>query len=407
MKRSALLPIAVGLVTAAAALGGCGRSQDGAHQGMPPAAVSTVTVQPADIPVAFEHTGQTIGSKEVEVRARVTGILGKRLFNEGSPVKAGQPLFLIDPATFEAQAAAAEAELSRARAQLAQSQREAARLKPLAEKRAVGQKEADDAQSNAELAAAAVKSAEARLKEAQLSLGYTRVNAPISGLSGRAAKSEGSLVNANETLLTAISQTDPMWIQFFIAENDQLRLSRAAAEGKLALPKDNGYEVTVRLSDNSTLPRKGTINFADPRVGSTTGSYEMRASFANADGLLKPGQFVRVTLGGAVRKNAIAVPQVAVMDGPQGKFVYVPGKDKDGKEVALPRPVTVGDWVDGVGGPGSNRWIVESGLAAGDAVIVEGLARVMFPGQPITVVPPGGAATPPTGAPPADDSKKK
>lgn len=363
-----------------------------------------MTVQPADIPVAFEHTGQTIGSKEVEVRARVTGILDKRLFNEGSPVKAGQPLFLIDPATFEAQAAAAEAELSRARAQLAQSEREAARLKPLAEKRAVGQKEADDAQSNAELAAAAVKSAQARLKEAQLNLGYTRVNAPISGLSGRAAKSEGSLVNANETLLTAISQTDPIWIQFFIAENDQLRLSRAAAEGKLALPKDNGYEVTVRLADNSTLPRKGTINFADPRVGSTTGSYEMRASFANADGLLKPGQFVRVTLGGAVRKNAIAVPQVAVMDGPQGKFVYVPGKDKDGKEVALPRPVTVGDWVDGTNG---HRWIVESGLAAGDAVIVEGLARVMFPGQPITVVPAGATAAPPAGAPPADESKKK
>ena len=374
------------------------------HQGMPPAAVSIVTVQPADIPVSFEHTGQTIGSKEVEVRARVTGILGKRLFNEGAAVKAGQPLFLIDPATFEAQAAAAEADLSRARAQLAQSEREAARLKPLAEKRAVGQKEADDAQSNAELAAASVKAAQARLREAQLNLGYTRVSAPISGLSGRAGKSEGSLVNANETLLTAISQTDPIWIQFFIAENDQLRLSRAATEGKLTLPKDNGYEVTVRLSDNSTLPRKGTINFTDPRVGPTTGSYEMRASFANADGLLKPGQFVRVTLGGAVRKNAIAVPQVAVMDGPQGKFVYVPGKDKDGKEVALPRPVTVGDWVDGANG---NRWIVESGLAAGDAVIVEGLARVMFPGQPITVVPSGATAPPPAGAPPADNAAKK
>jgi len=404
MKRSAPPALALGIALAAVVLGGCGRSQDAGHHGMPPAAVSTVTVQPADIPVAFEHTGQTIGSKEVEVRARVTGILDKRLFTEGSPVKAGQPLFLIDPATFEAQAAAAEAELSRARAQLAQSEREAARLKPLAEKRAVGQKEADDAQSNAELAAAAVKSAQARLKEAQLNLGYTRVNAPISGLSGRAARSEGSLVNANETLLTAISQTDPIWIQFFVAENDQLRLSRAAAEGKLTLPKDNGYEVTVRLADNAPLPRKGTINFADPRVGPTTGSYEMRASFANADGLLKPGQFVRVTLGGAVRRNAIAVPQVAVMDGPQGKFVYVPGKDKDGKDVALPRPVTVGDWVDGTNG---NRWIVESGLAAGDAVIVEGLARVMFPGQPITVVPAGATAAPPAGAPPADDSKKK
>lgn len=406
MKRSALPFVASGLVAITIGMTGCGRSQDGQQQGMPPAAVSIVTVQLADIPVAFEHTGQTIGSKEVEVRARVTGILGKRLFNEGTYVKAGQPLFLIDPASFEAQAAAAEAELTRARAQFAQSEREAARLKPLVEKRAVGQKEADDAQSNAELAAASVKAAQARLTESRLNLGYTRVNAPISGLSGRAAKSEGSLVNANESLLTAISQTDPIWIQFFIAENDQLRLSRAAAEGKLALPKDNGYDVAVRLSDNVVLPRKGTINFADPRINPATGSYEMRASLANADGLLKPGQFVRVTLGGAVRRSAITVPQVAVLDGAQGKFVYVPGKDKDGKDVALPRPVTVGDWVDGAAGASGNRWIVESGLAAGDAVIVEGLARVMFPGQPIQVVPAGSSA-PAAGAAPADSAPRK
>lgn len=403
MKRSVLPYVASGLVALSLGIVGCGRSADGQPHGMPPAAVSVVTVQPADIPVAFEHTGQTIGSKEVEVRARVTGILGKRLFNEGAYVKAGQPLFLIDPASFEAQAAGAEADLARARAQLAQSEREAARLKPLVEKRAVGQKEADDAQSNAELAAASVKAAQARLTEARLNLGYTRVNAPISGLSGRAAKSEGSLVNANESLLTAISQTDPIWVQFFIPENQQLLLSRAAAEGRLALPKDNGFDVAVRLSDNVVLPRKGTINFADPRISPATGSYEMRASLANADGLLKPGQFVRVTLGGAVRKNAIAVPQVAVLDGPQGKFVYVPGKDKDGKEVALPRPVTVGDWVDGTSG---NRWIVETGLAAGDVVIVEGLARVMFPGQPIQVVPAGATAPPAAGAAPADDAKK-
>jgi len=383
------LSIALLAALLAAALAGCGRAEGNASQGMPPAAVSTMVVQAGDVPVAFEHTGQTVGSKEVEVRARVTGILGNRMYGEGTAVKAGQPLFVIDPASFEAQAAAAEAELARARAQQAQSEREAARLKPLAEKRAVGQKEADDAQSNAELAAAAVKAAQARLKEAQLNLGYTRVNAPINGLSGRAVQSQGSLVNANETLLTTISQTDPMWIRFFIAENDQLRWSRAAAEGKLALPKDNGFEVTVRLADNSELPRKGTINFADPRVNHNSGSYEMRATLDNADGRLKPGQFVRVRLAGAARTNAIAVPQTAVMDGPQGKFVYVPGKDKDGKDVALPRAVTVGDWVDGSDG---NRWIIESGLAPGDAVIVEGLARVMFPGQPIQVVPPATAA---------------
>jgi len=392
MKPS-ILPVAVLASLFAAVLAGCGRAEGNANQGMPPATVSTMVVHAGDVPVAFEHVGQTVGSKEVEVRARVTGILGDRLYGEGTAVKAGQPLFVIDPQSFEAQAAAAEAELARALAQQAQSEREAARLKPLAEKRAVGQKEADDAQSNAELAAAAVKAARARLKEAHLNLGYTRVNAPITGLSGRAARSQGSLVNANETLLTTISQIDPMWIRFFISENEQLRWSRAAAEGKLALPKDNGYEVTVRLADGSELPRKGTINFADPRVNHNSGSYEMRATLNNADGQLKPGQFVRVKLAGAARTNAIAIPQTAVLDGPQGKFVYVPGKDKDGKDVALPRPVAVGDWVDGSEG---NRWIIESGLAPGDAVIVDGLARVMFAGQAIQIVPPATAANEPT-----------
>lgn len=389
MKSPALAIVLLASLSAAV-LAACGRAEGNANHGMPPAAVSTMVVQAGDVPVTFEHVGQTVGSKEVEVRARVTGILSNRMYGEGTAVKAGQPLFIIDPATFEAQAAAAEAELARARAQHAQSEREAARLKPLVEKRAVGQKEADDAQSNAELAAAAVKSAAARLREAQLNLGYTRVTAPINGLSGRAVQSQGSLVNANETLLTTISQTDPMWIRFFITENDQLRWSRAAAEGRLALPKDNGFVVTVRLADDSELPRKGTINFADPRVNHNSGSYEMRATLDNADGRLKPGQFVRVKLAGAARTNAIAVPQTAVLDGPQGKFVYVPGKDKDGKDVALPRPVTVGDWVDGSDG---HRWIIESGLAPGDAVIVEGLARVMFPGQPIQVVPPATASS--------------
>ena len=406
-SRSTRFSIAIGLVSSVLAISGCGRTESQGHAGgMPPAQVSTVTVQPTDIPVQFEYAAQTVGSKEVEVRARVTGILEKRLFNEGAAVKAGQPLFVIDPTTFAAQTAAVEAELALARAQLAQSQREAARLKPLVEKRAVGQKEADDAQSNAELAAAAVKAAEARLRESQQNLSYTRVNASISGLSGRAAMSEGSLVSANETLLTTISQTDPMWIVFHIAENEQLKLARAASEGRLTLPKANSFDVTIRMGDGSVLPRKGTINFADPRINATTGTYEMRATVPNSDGALRPGQFVRVTLGGAIRKNAITVPQIAVLDGPQGKFVYTPGKDKDGKQVALPRPVVVGDWLDGAD---AKRWIIESGLAAGDAVIVEGLARIMFPGQPIQVAPPGSvpAASGAPGAPPATDPSKK
>jgi len=386
-------------------LAACGPTPQGGFQGFPPAAVTTLVLQPRTLPVSYEYVGQTAGSKEVEVRARVTGILEKRLFAEGAPVKAGQPLFLIDPKPLEAQAAAADAEVARARAQLTQAEREVTRLKPLAERRAIGQKEADDAISNAELARATVKAAEARLAEVSLSLGYTRVNAPIAGLSSRANKSEGSLVNANETLLTMISQVDPIWVPFGVSENDRLGLERAVAAGRLVLPKGNAYDVTVRLSDGSAFPRKGRINFSDTRVNPATGTYEMRAEIANADGALKPGQFVRVVLKGATRTNAIAVPQVAVQDGPQGKFVYVTGKDKDGKDIAVVRPITLGDWVEV---DGANLWLVESGLKGGDTVIVDGIAKLQ-PGGAIALggPPPGapGAGSGPTkDAPPAKDA---
>ncbi|MFO1303304.1 MAG: efflux RND transporter periplasmic adaptor subunit [Burkholderiales bacterium] len=364
---------------------------------MPPANVTTVKVQPRTLPAAFEYVGQTTGSKEVEVRARVTGILEKKLFQEGAPVKAGQALFVIDPKPLTAQTAALEAEVVRAQAQQAQAARELARLKPLAERKAVGQKEADDAQSNLELAAAAVRAAEARLAEIKLNLGYTQVTAPIAGLSSRAPKSEGSLVTANDTLLTTISQVDPMWIPFSIAENQQLTLNKAVGEGRLTLPKDNAFDVQVRLADGSTLDRKGRINFADTRINPSTGTFEMRAEVANRDGLLKPGQFVRVKLLGAVRNNALAVPQVAVMDGTQGKYVYVVDKDKDGKPIAAVRPVTLGDWV---AFDNQNLWVVESGLKPGDEVIVDGVAKVR-PGGPIVVG--GGAPGAAPGAPAAPD----
>lgn len=389
-------------------LAACGQGQPGGgHGGFPPAQVSVISVAPRTLPVSWEYVGQTTGSKDVEVRARVTGILERKLYAEGAPVKAGQPLFTIDPKPLEAQAAAAQAEVARAQAQLAQAERESARLKPLAERRAVGQKEADDALSAAELARASLNVAKAKLAEVELGLGYTRVVAPVPGLSSRAMKSEGSLVNANETLLTVISQVDPIWVPFNISENEQLAIDRAVAAGRLQLPKDNGYDVTVRLADGTVFPRTGRITFADTRVNPGTGSYEMRAEFPNRDLALKPGQFVRVQLKGAVRRDAIAVPQAAVLEGPQGKFVYVPGKDKDGKDVALPRPVTVGPWVEA---DGANLWIVETGLAEGDKVIVEGMARLLAPGSPIVIGPPGPAvplgapATP--AAPPAKDDAK-
>jgi membrane fusion protein (multidrug efflux system) len=346
-------------------------------------------------PVTFEYVGQTAGSKDAEVRARVTGIVEKRLYQEGAAVRAGQPLFLLDAKPFEAQLAAAEAELLRAKAQKTQADREAARLRPLAERKAIGQKEADDAASAAEFATAAIKAAQAKLSEAKLNLAYTRVTAPISGLSSRAQQSEGSLANANTTLLTTVSQVDPIWILFNISENEQLRLNKAMADGRLQLPRNNAFEVSVKLSDGSTFPRSGRISFTDTRVNPQTGTYEMRAEIANADLALKPGQFVRVALKGAQRQGALAVPQVAVLEGPQGKFVYVVGKDKDGKEIAEARPVVVGDWSES---DGRNVWLIDSGLAAGDRVIVDGVARIMMPNTPVRITPAGDAGGPPAAA---------
>ncbi|MCC7218919.1 MAG: efflux RND transporter periplasmic adaptor subunit [Burkholderiales bacterium] len=407
MPRPARALAALAAPAVAAVLAACSPPQQGGgFHGFPPAEVTTIKLEPKSLPATYEYVGQTTGSKEVEVRARVTGILEKKLFQEGAPVKAGQVLFVIDPRQMAAQTAALEADVARAQAQKAQAEREVARLKPLAERRAVGQKEADDAISNLEMYTAALRAADAKLAEMKLNLSYTNVTAPISGLSSRAPKSEGSLVNANETLLTTISQVDPMWIPFAISENEQLLLNRAVKEGRLTLPKDNAFEVVVRLSDGTTLARRGRINFADTRVNPSTGTYEMRAEVPNADQVLKPGQFVRVKLAGAVRNNALAVPQVAVLDGAQGKFVYVVERDKDGKDVAGVRPVTLGEWV---AQDGANLWVVETGLKPGDVVIVDGVAKLR-PGAPVKVGGVAPAAVPPApgGAPapaPAQDAK--
>ena len=224
----------------AAALAGCGQSQSKAGAGgFPPTEVTTLAIAPHNFPVAFEYVGQTLGSKDVEVRARVTGIIEKRLYTEGASVKAGQALFIIDPKPYAAQVAQAEADLTKATAQKAQADRERARLAPLAERKAIGQKEADDAASNADFAAAAVQSARAKVDELKLNWGYTKVVAPISGLSSRAQKSEGSLATANDTLLTTISQTDPLLFSISLsscAEKDLIECSNSLNGQKAVFP---------------------------------------------------------------------------------------------------------------------------------------------------------------------------
>lgn len=339
--------------------------------GMPPAEVTVAAVATRELPVSWEYTGQTAGSREVEVRARVTGILLRRNFTEGARVKKGQSLFTIDPAPFQAAAARAEADVAAARARMEQASRNVARLKPLYAEKAVSQKDYDDAASAEAIGAADLKAAQARLSEARLNLMYTKVESPISGITTRAVPSEGTLVSGPNVLLTSVVQVDPIWVNFGIPDNDQARLQNEVQAGRLKLPKN--FEVELRLADGRLYAHTGKLDFADVRISPGTGTREARAELPNPDGELRPGQFVRVTLKGAVRPNAVTIPQRAVLEGPQGKFVYV----VDEKSTAQPRPVQAGEWE-------GDAWIITSGLKGGERVIIDGVMK-LGPGAPVKI----------------------
>lgn len=351
----------------------CKPKTEGGGMQMPPAQVAVQEVKPQTVEVSMEYTGQIAGIRDAEVRARVTGILLKRNYVEGAVVKAGQSLFTIDPAPYQAALAKAEADLASAEARHAQTMRDVARLKPLSEAKAISQKDYDDATSAEQIAAADVKSAAARLTDARLNVSYTRVEAPISGVTGRIQQTEGSLISGPDVLLTTITQTNPIYAIANVSDNDQLRLNRDVQAGKLQLPKDGRFDVTVKLADGTIYPHGGKVNFSDIRLNPATGTSEVRAELPNTDGMLRPGQFVRISLSGAKHLDALLVPQRAVLEGPQGKYVYVLG----GKGQAETRPVEVGDWA-------GEQWVINKGLQAGDKVIVDGVLKI-GPGAPVTV----------------------
>lgn len=380
-----------GALALCALLSACGKAEGGpeAHGGPgggpPPATVAVEKVATATVPAIFEYVGQTAGSRDIEVRARVQGILVKRNFAEGGAVKRGQSLYSLDIAPFQAALTRADADVAVADARLAQASRTLARLKPLWEARAVSQREYDDAASAEQIARADLKGAQAKRAEAALNVGYTRVEAPIGGVAGRSQVSEGTLVSGPQVLLTTVTQTDPIKLRFGIADTDQMRWRSETAAGQLQLPANESFDVEVRLADGSVYPRKGKLIFSDTRVSGNTGTVEAEAEVPNPDGLLKPGQFIRVRLLGASRPNAVKVATRAVLEGPQGKFVYVMA---DGK--AMPRPVVAGDQL-------ADGWIITKGLAAGDNVIVDGMARIFFPGAPVQLA----QAAPPAASGPA------
>jgi len=377
MRIRHFLPIGLVFVLAA-----CGQSEGqdkggkgpGGFGAMPPPEVNAMTVEPRTLPLAFEYVGQTAGSREVEVRARVTGILLSRNFKEGAPVAKGQSLYTIDPAPFQAALARAEADVAAAQARHEQAARNAARFKPLYAEKAVSQKEYDDAASSEAISAADVKAARARLDEAKLNLGYTKVESPAAGVASRSQRSEGTLISGPDVLLTTVMQVDPIWVNFGIPDNEASRIQSEVAAGRLVLPK-GGFEVQLRLADGSLYGRTGRLNFSDVRINPATGTREARAELPNPNGgAIRPGQFVRVILKGATLPNAVAVPQRAVLENPQGgKIVFT----VDDKGTAQPRPVEVGDW-------SGESWIITKGLAPGEKVITDGVMK-LGPGAPVRI----------------------
>jgi membrane fusion protein (multidrug efflux system) len=351
----------------------------------PPAVpVHTVHVAPRSVPVRFEVVGQVEGSKEVEVRARVGGILQKQDYHEGDPVRAGQVLFEIDPAQYEIAVAQARAQLAQEQAKLAQSRRDEARLKPLAADRAVSQKEYDDALSAMQTAQATVQQASANLRQAELNLSYTKVTAPVRGISGRALHSIGTLITTDATgsLLTTINQVTPVWVRFSLAESDLAKVPGGR------ITRTQPAQVELVLPDGSIYPDKGRLNFAASQYDTKVGTQELRAEVDNPREQLLPGQFVRVRITAGERDHVFLVPQAAVMQTEKSSLVFVIGPD--GKAQA--RTVTPGDWY-------GNEWSILSGLDAGDRVIVDNLLKVR-PGVLVTEAPPAQAVAPqPAGAP--------
>jgi membrane fusion protein (multidrug efflux system) len=368
-------------IALAVALTACGGKDAAPAAGgpgaMPPAEVGVVAVEPGAVALQTELPGRVSPVRVAQVRARVNGVVLQRMFREGSEVKAGQVLYQIDPSVYKAALDSAQASVLKAQANVAQATAQVERYKPLVEANAVSKQEYTTLVTAQKQAEADVATARAAEQTARINLDFATVTAPISGRIGQALVTEGALVSqAEATQLAVIQQTASVYVNFTQSTGDVLRLRKALESKQLRTTGDGSVAVRVVLEDGSELPKAGKLLFQDLTVDATSGQITLRAEVPNADGMLLPGQYVRVRLSQAELPSAILLPQQAVTRTNQGDTVLVVAPDgKPG-----PRPVKVGN-------SQNNQWVILGGLQPGEQVIVDGFQKMMVPGAPVKPVP--------------------
>ncbi|MDH5552102.1 MAG: efflux RND transporter periplasmic adaptor subunit, partial [Nitrosomonas sp.] len=320
--------------------------------------VSIIQVQPVTLPVTAETVALMEGAKETEIRPRVGGIIKRRLYTEGAFVEAGQPLFQIDPIPFENTLAELRAQLYEQQVRVERMRREEHRMKQLVAEDFVSERMYDSAFANLAIEKAALETTKVRVQRAKLNLSYTTVTAPVAGVTGRSQFSEGSLVMANDSLLTTVAQLSPIWVRFSFSDNEMSRFGGRMTE-------KNVQYVSVILPDGSEYEQKGEINFAASQIDPLLGTQQLRATFENINQRLLPGQFVRVRVAAIESQNVFVVPQLAVLTSDLGRYVYVVNDENK----AIQHPVKVGEWV-------GTDWIILEGLNLGDKVIVDNIIRL-------------------------------
>lgn len=355
--------------------------------------VEVVTVQTQAVPDEPEFIGQAEASRPVEIRPQVTGILKAVLYQEGRDVKKGARLYQIEPVPFKAAVASAKAKIAQAEARGVQARQDLARVKPLLAEQAVSQKDVDDAIAEQLSANAALEGARADLIKAQFDLDNTLITAPISGIIERSRYYEGRLVSAQTDLLTMIHRVDPMYVVVNVPETFILKRRRDIEAKRITHPGD--YQLRGRLTfmDGTVYPQEGVLDLLEPSLRTETSSRQIRVTFSNPQRTLLPGQFVKVRFTGDTKTDAVLIPQRAVLQGPQGPFVYVVNQEN---KVEI-RDVAASDWK-------GDRWLIDRGLHTGDRVVVNGMMKIS-PGASVKAVPwvsTNASATEPVATPPQD-----